>query len=202
LHPCMINYYIDCISWGAIGARTTESMLHRQLVSSLDIPVAFKNTTSGSIKAAAAAVVAANHPGINILPDKMGDLKAVMTTGNLDAHIVLRGGSAGPNYFMADIMEASRILRDTNASCHSVIVDCSHDNSSCAGVTQLEAARYLQQHIKTVACLAGLMLESNLYAGRQDNLPGKTLRHGVSITDACMSWQDSEDFILNLADVL
>ncbi len=193
------QYIADLISWGAIGARTTESPSHRQLASGLSCPIGFKNGTDGSVQMAADALIASRSSHAFMGMTKMGQVAIFETDGNADAHIVLRGGSRGPNYGAADIDAACALLRKAGLG-EQVMVDCSHANSAKQVQRQVEVARDLAQRVAAGdRRIMGLMIESHLREGRQDLKPGVPLAPGVSITDACIGWEATEQVLRELA---
>jgi 3-deoxy-7-phosphoheptulonate synthase len=195
------QYIADLIAWGAIGARTTESQSHRQLASGLSCPVGFKNGTDGSIKIAADAVLAARSGHAFMGMTKMGAAAIFETRGNADCHLILRGGKT-PNYDAASIEAACSALRAAGVR-EQVMVDCSHGNSSKQYERQIEVAHDLSQQIAAgERRITGVMIESHLEAGRQDHREGdpkSALKPGVSITDACLSWAQTEPVLQQLA---
>ena len=193
------QYISDLISWGAIGARTTESPSHRQLASGLSCPVGFKNGTDGGVQMAADALLACRSPHAFMGMTKMGVAAVFETAGNADCHIILRGGSRGPNYGAADIEAACAILRKAGVT-ERVMVDCSHANSGKDYRRQPEVARDLARQIAGgERRILGVMIESHLQAGRQDLKQGQPLQPGVSITDACIGWEETETLLRELA---
>lgn len=195
------QYIADLVAWGAIGARTTESQVHRELASGLSCPVGFKNSTDGSLRVAIDAIRSASRPHHFLSVTKSGRSAIFSTTGNDDCHIILRGGKQ-PNYDAASIEEACKELRMAELP-ESVMVDCSHANSRKDPKQQIEVARVLGEQIAGGdRRIMGVMLESHLTGGRQDILPGKPLQYGQSITDACMGWDDSEATLRLLADAV
>ncbi len=194
------QYISDLISWGAIGARTTESPSHRQLASGLSCAVGFKNGTGGSVQMAADALVACRSPHAFMGMTKMGQVAIFETEGNGDCHIILRGGSRGPNYRPADIEAACAILHKSGVS-QRVMVDCSHANAAKNYAKQIEVASELADEIAAGdRRILGLMIESNLKPGRQDLRPGVPLERGVSITDGCIGWEQTETVLRRLAE--
>lgn len=193
------QYYSDLISWAAIGARTTESQVHRELASGLSCPVGFKNGTDGNIKIAIDAVRSASQPHHFLALTKEGHSAIFRTAGNPDCHIILRGGKE-PNYD-ADAV-ASTIARLTKARLRpAVMIDCSHANSNKDTQRQLRVARDLGERIAGGdSHIFGLMLESHLVEGRQEVVEGSPLVYGQSITDACLGWEDTEMLLRELAD--
>ncbi len=193
------QYLSDLISWGAIGARTTESPSHRQLASGLSCSIGFKNGTDGGVQMAADALVAcaASHAFMGVT--KMGVAAVFETSGNEDCHIILRGGSRGPNYGAADVEAACGVLRKRGVI-ERVMVDCSHANSEKDFARQVAVAEDLARQIEAgERRLLGVMVESHLREGRQDHEPGKPLAHGISITDACIGWDATQAVLRRLA---
>jgi 3-deoxy-7-phosphoheptulonate synthase len=196
------HYLSDMLTWVAIGARTTESQIHRQMASGLSMPVGFKNSTDGSLQNAANAVLSARHAHAFLGIDSDGTSAVVKTTGNEDAHIVLRGGASGPNYGADDIAEAAQVV-DGERRLRPVMVDCSHDNS---GKDHSKQAAVFADVLRTFAsgqpAILGLMLESFLLPGRQTWIQGVPPRYGVSITDSCIGWEETERLLLDAAEKL
>jgi 3-deoxy-7-phosphoheptulonate synthase len=196
LDPITPQYIADLVCWSAIGARTAESQTHRQMASGLSMPMGFKNGTDGSVQTAINAIRAASHPqtflGINL----DGAASAVVTAGNPNCHIVLRGGSAGPNYSPEHIAKTERLLEKAGLI-KSILVDCSHDNSEKKPERQPEVMRALLAQIRAGnTSIMGAMVESNLLAGSQPfPQPVERLRRGVSITDGCIDWPTTEALI-------
>lgn len=196
LDPITPQYVADLVCWGAIGARTTESQTHRQMASGLSMPLGFKNGTDGSITTAINAIKAASQSqtflGINV----DGAASAVVTRGNPNCHIVLRGGTTGPNYSAAHLIETEALLAKAGLP-KSILVDCSHDNSAKRPERQPEVMRALiAQIIEGNTSLMGAMIESNLSGGSQTfPQPKDKLRYGVSITDACIDWSTTESLV-------
>jgi 3-deoxy-7-phosphoheptulonate synthase len=194
------QYIADLVSWGAIGARTTESPSHRQLASGLSCPIGFKNGTDGGVQMAADALIACRAPHAFMGMTKMGQVAVFETAGNDDCHIILRGGTRGPNYRREDVDAACAILRQAGVS-ERVMVDCSHANSQKDYRRQVEVAEDLARQVEAgERRILGLMIESHLQPGRQDLKPGVPLRPGVSITDACIGWEDTERVLRRLAE--
>lgn len=192
------QFFSDLICWGAIGARTTESQSHRQLVSGLSCPVGFKNGTSGNVRIAVDAMTSAQAPHAFLGLAKTGQAAIFETRGNADCHVVLRGGQA-PNYAAKDVAAAVALLADAGLP-QKLMVDCSHANSGKQHARQPLLARELAQRIAGgEEALAGVMLESHLHEGRQDRKPGVPLQRGVSITDACMSFEQTTPVLQELA---
>jgi 3-deoxy-7-phosphoheptulonate synthase len=192
------QYISDLVAWGAIGARTTESQSHRQLASGLSCPVGFKNGTDGSLKVAADAILAARAPHAFMGMTKMGVAAIFETRGNPDCHVILRGGKA-PNYDAAHVAAACDTLRAAGLR-EQVMVDVSHANSSKQHRRQIEVAADVARQIAGgERRITGLMIESHLEEGRQDLVPGVPLKHGVSITDACISFAQTVPVLQDLA---
>lgn len=197
------QYYADLISWGAIGARTVESQVHRELASGLSMPVGFKNRTDGDIKVAIDAIRAARHSHWFPSLTHEGAPAILETAGNPDTHLVLRGGSrSGPNHEPKSIESACRALSESDLVAR-VMVDCSHANSAKDHTKQIEVALSLGAQIsKGEGRISGLMLESHLQAGRQDLSPDKPLAYGQSITDACIGLEETHTLLNKLADLI
>ncbi|HET7730293.1 MAG TPA: 3-deoxy-7-phosphoheptulonate synthase [Usitatibacter sp.] len=195
------QYISDLISWGAIGARTTESQSHRQLASGLSCPVGFKNGTDGSIRIAVDALRAAAAPHAFMGMTKTGQAAIFETAGNEDCHVILRGGKQ-PNYDAASVQAAAAELAAAGLAPH-LMVDFSHANSSKQYQRQMDVARDVAAQLAAgEERIVGVMVESHLNPGRQDLVPGKPLAHGVSITDACLGWQDTEALLEVLAQAV
>ncbi|RIL06925.1 MAG: 3-deoxy-7-phosphoheptulonate synthase [Proteobacteria bacterium] len=193
LDPITPQYLADLVCWSAIGARTTESQTHRQMASGLSMPIGFKNGTDGSVTAAIHAIQAARQPQTFLGVSTDGRASAVTTTGNPDCHVVLRGGRSGPNYGAEHVAAAARALADAGLA-PAVVVDCSHDNSGKQPERQCDVLRDVVAQVAAGGrALVGAMLESNLEPGSQPfPAPPASLRRGVSITDACLGWADTE----------
>ena len=188
------QYIGDLISWGAIGARTTESQVHRELASGLSAPIGFKNGTDGNIRIATDAIQAAARPHHFLSVHKNGQVAIVETRGNKDCHVILRGGKS-PNYDAAHVAAACREIEAAKLDC-SLMIDCSHANSGKQHERQLEVARDIAAQLKAGSrCIFGVMIESHLHAGAQKFSAGRDdpaqLEYGKSITDACLGWDDS-----------
>ena len=193
------QYLSDLISWGAIGARTTESQVHRELASGLSCPVGFKNGTDGNLRIAVDAIKAANAPHHFLSVTKAGHSAIVSTLGNEDCHVILRGGKA-PNYDAASIDAACQQL-STSGLAQKVMIDFSHANSSKQYQKQMEVCQDVAGQIGNGDDrIFGVMVESHLCEGRQDLKPGHPLTYGQSITDACIGWDDSESLLATLAE--
>ena len=200
LDPISPQFVADLVSWGAIGARTTESQVHRELASGLSMPVGFKNGTRGTVKIAVEAVNAARNPHHFLSVTKQGLSAIVATKGNLDCHVILRGGTGKPNYSPEQIAETVKMLEDAGLE-GRVMVDCSHANSGKDHEKQAAVALAVGEQVaKGSTGVFGLMLESFLVGGRQDTVPGVELAYGQSITDACMSWDATVPVLEMLAD--
>jgi len=192
------QYIADLISWGAIGARTTESQSHRQLASGLSCPVGFKNGTDGNIRIAVDAIKAAAAPHHFLSVTKGGHSAIVATEGNADCHLILRGGKA-PNYDATHVAAACRELAASGLA-ERVMIDCSHANSSKQFARQIEVgADVAAQLANGERRVVGVMIESHLHEGRQDLVPGQALHYGVSITDACIGFEHTETLLEDLA---
>ncbi len=192
------QYIADLISWGAIGARTTESQAHRELASGLSCPVGFKNATDGGLQIAIDACASASNPHHFMSMTKAGHSAIFSTSGNPDCHVILRGGRT-PNYNAQSIQEATSVIGRTGQSTR-LMVDCSHANSGKSHIQQEVVCRDVAGQIANgEKRIIGIMLESNLVAGRQNTDDGKDLVYGQSITDACMAWDNSETLLRELA---
>jgi len=192
------QFISDLVSWGAIGARTTESPSHRQLASGLSCPVGFKNGTDGGVKVAADAIVAARAPHAFLGLTKMGQAAVFETRGNDDCHVILRGGKR-PNYAKADVGAACALLKACGLR-EQVMIDCSHANSSKQHRRQIEVAHDVAGQIAAGDDrILGVMIESHLEEGRQDIVPGQPLKPGVSVTDACISFAQTVPVLDGLA---
>lgn len=192
------QYIADLISWGAIGARTTESQVHRELASGLSCPVGFKNGTDGNVKIAVEAIKAASQPHHFLSVTKGGHSAIVSTNGNEDCHIILRGGKA-PNYDAASVDEACKAIAAQGLAAR-LMIDASHANSSKKPENQIPVCADIAGQIAGGdARIVGVMVESHLVAGRQDLVPGKELTYGQSITDGCIDWDSSVQVLEGLA---
>lgn len=189
------QYLADCVSWSAIGARTTESQTHRQLASGLSMPVGFKNGTSGDIEVAANAVMAAAQSHHFLSVSDEGRVSVFQTRGNPYGHIILRGGFQ-PNYEKESVEECVSILRSKGLA-PFVMVDCSHGNSRKDFRNQAKVFRYALDHINEPAYpVRAFMIESNIQAGNQVLVSGEQLAYGVSVTDGCIGWDETEALLL------
>ncbi len=194
------QYYADLISWAAIGARTTESQIHRELASGLSMPVGFKNRTDGDLQVAVDAIVSASHPHWFPSLTREGAPAVLATTGNTDCHLVLRGGSrSGPNYSAASIAEAVALLQKAGRT-PAVMIDCSHGNSGKQAERQADVLRDVAAQVAGGSrAIMGLMFESNLVSGAQKHETGQPLVYGQSITDACLSLEATIPLLEELA---
>lgn len=192
------QYYADLISWGAIGARTTESQTHRELASGLSCPVGFKNATDGDIQVAVDAIKSASQPHNFLSVTKQGHSAIFQTAGNEDCHVILRGGKH-PNYDMFSVDDTSNMLTKSGLPAR-IMIDASHANSRKIPARQLDVASDIATQVARGSnSIFGLMLESNLVEGRQDVVSGQALTYGQSITDACIHWDDTESLLQELA---
>ncbi len=195
------QYIADLISWGAIGARTTESQSHRELASGLSCPIGFKNATDGGLQIAIDACMSASKPHHFMSLTKAGHSAIFSTTGNADCHVILRGGKK-PNYNTESIQQVATTIGRTGQKA-LFMVDCSHANSGKSHIQQQVVCRNVAHQIaQGEKRIMGLMLESNLIAGRQNIEEAKALVYGQSITDACIAWSDSEVLLRELAEAV
>lgn len=195
------QYVADLMSWGAIGARTTESQVHRELASGLSCPVGFKNGTDGTIKVAIDAIGAASAPHHFLSVTKYGHSAIVATRGNPDCHIILRGGRE-PNYSATHVSEVVQGLERAGLP-QKVMIDFSHANSSKQFKNQMRVAEDVADQLRAGSqAVFGVMVESHLVEGRQDLVEGGALTFGQSITDACIGWADTDALLRNLADAV
>jgi len=206
LDPLVPQYIADLISWAAIGARTTESQTHRMMASGLSMPVGFKNSTDGNEAVAIQAILAARGKHTFLGFDEDGRSAIVSTTGNGSGHVVMRGGKHSPNYHETNIAAAQAALQKAGLP-PELMVDCSHANSHKNHERQIEVCReVVRQRAAGNRGLIGLMIESNLFPGRQDIPPGlgplEGLKYGVSVTDACISWGQTEKLLREAYDRL
>ncbi|MBK58074.1 MAG: 3-deoxy-7-phosphoheptulonate synthase [Pseudomonas sp.] len=200
LQPLAAGYFDDLLGWAAIGARTSESQIHREMVSGLDLPVGFKNGTDGSLGIACDAMRSAEHPHQHFGIDELGHPALLSTSGNGDTHLVLRGGHSGPNFDEDSVAKArDTLLRQGIAP--RIMVDCSHANSGKDPLSQPAVlASIIDQRMAGDSTLRGVMLESHLFDGCQP-LSGK-LKYGVSVTDGCLGWAATEPILRRAADRL
>ena len=202
LDPVTPQYMADLLSWTAIGARTTESQIHREMASGLSMPVGFKNGTEGSLQVAINAMITSRSPHHFVGVNADGITSIIKTTGNPDHHIVLRGGGGRTNYSVEDIARAETAVASEGLA-RGVMVDCSHDNSGKNHQRQVEVAgEVLKQFQQGRRSIMGLMLESHLQGGRQNWDPNKALTYGMSITDSCLAWNDTEALLYGMAESL
>ena len=193
------QFIADLVSWGALGARTTESQVHRELASGLSMPVGFKNGTDGNVQIAIDAIQAARHPHHFLSVTKQGIAAIFTTRGNGDCHVILRGGKSGSNFDPATVRSASQSLEQAGLL-HRLMIDCSHGNSDKDYTRQpLVAQRIAEQVAEGAGEVCGVMIESHLKEGRQDQVPGRPLVYGQSITDACISWEMTVPVLEELA---
>jgi 3-deoxy-7-phosphoheptulonate synthase len=193
------QYFVDLVTWGAIGARTTESQVHRQLVSGLSCPVGFKNGTSGNVQIAIDAILSAGGEHTFLGGTKHGQTAIFATTGNPECHIILRGGRNVTNYDAASVESTSKQLEKAGLPAR-VMIDCSHANSGKDYNRQAEVAREIGAQVTAGdPRIVGVMIESNLVAGAQKLVEGKPLLYGQSITDACIGWPETVDVLRELA---
>jgi 3-deoxy-7-phosphoheptulonate synthase len=199
LDPITPQFIADLVSWGAIGARTSESQVHRELASGLSMPVGFKNGTSGNVQLAIDAIRSAANPHHFLSVTKQGVAAIVATRGNEDCHVILRGGSAGPNYDAASVASVCEALRKASLR-ERLVIDCSHANSGKDHARQPAVADAVAEQVAGGSrAIAGVMLESFLVDGRQDVQDGEELIYGRSITDACMGWERTVPVVETLA---
>jgi 3-deoxy-7-phosphoheptulonate synthase len=196
LDPVVPQYLAGLVTWSTIGARTTESQIHRQMASGLSMPVGFKNGTDGNAQIAVDAMVSARSPHGFLGLDHQGRTALIRTTGNPDGHIVLRGGNSGPNFGAVTIDQAQKQLKAAGVR-SQLLVDCSHGNSSKDHTKQAKAFKdVVEQRVEGNTDIIGCMVESNLAPGKQDlgDDPSQ-LNYGVSITDACIGWKETEELL-------
>tara|TARA_A100001037_G_scaffold42814_1_gene33876 strand:+ start:71399 stop:72460 length:1062 start_codon:yes stop_codon:yes gene_type:complete len=194
------QYVGDLVSWGAIGARTTESQVHRQLASGLSCPVGFKNSTDGSLQVAVDAIGSAAHSHIFLSVTKSGHSAIFSTSGNDDCHIILRGGGGKPNFDNPSVHYASRLL-DQASQVHRVMIDMSHANSNKDHNRQINVCQDICTQLRDgEPRIFGVMIESNLVAGNQKIGPREQMTYGQSVTDACIGWEDTVACLTELAE--
>lgn len=203
LDPVTPQYIADLLSWASIGARTTESQTHREMASGVSMPVGFKNGTDGSLEPAVNALISAAQAHAFVGINAEGMTCVVRTHGNPDRHVVLRGGHS-PNYSAGDVKNAAeRVTRADPTLRRMVMIDTSHGNTNRDFTRQPEVCRAVLQQVRGGNReIMGLLIESNLIAGRQDWKKGVPLRHGVSITDGCIGWKDTEPLLREIADAV
>ncbi len=201
LDPIVPPYITDLISWAAIGARTTESQTHRQMASGLSMPVGFKNATDGSIQSALNSLLSARQPHSFLGIDPNGRTAVVRTSGNPDVHLVLRGSEDQPNYSAPHVAFAQASIGESGPA-RPIMVDCSHGNSRKNFKKQLDVFDdVLEQYSAGNQRILGMMIESHLNEGNQ-KLGGDKLKYGVSLTDACLSWEATEQLIVGATETL
>ncbi len=199
LDPISPQYVGDLVSWGAIGARTTESQIHRQLASGLSCPIGFKNSTDGSIQVAVDAIGSAEHPHIFLSVTKQGHSAIFQTAGNEDCHVILRGGGGKPNFDNPSVHYASRMLEQAGV-CPRVMIDMSHANSQKDHRRQIAVCKDICGQLQDLETrIMGVMIESNLVEGSQKITTLDQMTYGQSVTDACIGWEDSVQCIGSLA---
>ncbi len=202
LDPVTPQYMADLVTWASIGARTTESPIHRQMASGLSMPVGYKNGTDGSFEAAINAMLAARGPHAFVGIDSAGHVSLINTKGNPWGHLILRGGRSGPNYSPGDLAEAAARLEKADLPTR-LMVDCSHANSNKDYRKQPEVwSAVLEQRLSGNNNILGMMLESNLQAGNQKVGTPSELSYGQSITDGCLGWEQTEELLGHTYDRL
>jgi 3-deoxy-7-phosphoheptulonate synthase len=202
LDPISPQYTSDTVSWGAIGARTTESQVHRELASGMSMPIGFKNGTDGGVQIAIDAVRAAAHPHRFLGVTEQGLAAIVATGGNQDCHVILRGGEGGPNYDAVSVQKAASALKTAGVAAR-LMVDASHGNSSKDYRRQPVVVHDVASQVREgERAIVGMMMESFLVDGRQDLVEPGALRYGQSITDACMGWDMTVPVIAELAEAV
>ncbi len=195
LDPIIPQYMSELLSWAAVGARTTESQTHRNMVSGLSMPVGFKNGTDGSLDTAMNAIQSSRHPHSFLGIDDEGRTCILSTAGNDSVHLILRGGKVGPNYYEETVEDAEALFADAGLQ-PSILVDCSHANSGKTHQKQFRVLRALLEQRTRHPGIKGFMIESNLYEGCQKIPEDKSkLAYGVSITDECVSWETTEEMM-------
>jgi len=204
LDPITPQFYADLVAWGAIGARTSESQVHRELASGLSMPVGFKNGTGGNVQVAIDGIRSSANPHHFLSVTKQGVAAIVATRGNEDCHVILRGGSDGPNYSTEQVDDVVAKL-ESQGLAGRVMIDCSHANSGKDHEVQAEVSGHVAGQVaRGSSQISGLMLESFLEDGNQNaqGVAREELAHGLSITDACMSWERSRPLLDELADAV
>lgn len=203
LDPIVPQYIDDLVTWGAIGARTTESQTHREMASGLSMPVGFKNGTDGNVETAINAIASCLHPHSFIGIDKKGRTAVLRTRGNELSHLILRGGNNGPNYYREQVEKAAASLRSAGVL-DKIMIDCSHANSGKDHRRQaLVLEDVIRQRLSGLDAVMGFMLESNIYEGKQAIPEFKEqLKYGVSITDACIGLEETREILLKARDAL
>lgn len=196
------QYIADLVSWGAIGARTVESQIHRQLVSGISCPIGFKNSTSGTVKVAVDALISSSNPHKFFAVTKDGRASIAHTKGNDALHIILRGGTDGPNYSPDDVAHATEMMEKRDFR-PNVMIDASHGNSYKDHTRQKEViASICEQVGGGNRAIMGVMIESHINEGNQKMIPGQPLEYGVSITDKCINWDETEVRLVELAEAV
>jgi 3-deoxy-7-phosphoheptulonate synthase len=195
LDPIIPQYTADLMSWAAVGARTTESQTHRNMVSGLSMPVGFKNGTDGSVKKAINAIESARNPHSFLGIDDDGRTCILSTSGNEATHLILRGGNIGPNYYEETVEQAEELFENSKII-PAMLVDCSHANSGKTHQKQFRVLRSVIEQKKRHPAIKGVMIESNLFEGSQP-IPKdiSSMAYGVSITDECVGWDVTEEMI-------
>jgi len=195
------QYVSDLVSWGAIGARTTESQVHRQLASGLSCPVGFKNGTSGNVQIAIDAILSANHPHTFLETSETRQAAILLTTGNPDCHVILRGGRQTTNYDSESVASTAKQMERAGAQ-PRIMIDCSHANSGKDYHNQGLVCRSISQQVAMAPSnhIIGVMIESNLVSGSQSLVGGKPLVYGQSITDACIDWKETQELLRNISE--
>ena len=202
LDPIVPQYLADLVSWASIGARTTESQVHRQMASGLSMPIGFKNATDGNLTRAIQAIKTASSAHSFLGIDRNGTVIIAETKGNAFGHLVMRGGASGPNYSSEYVAFAQVLLQKTGIS-NGIIIDCSHANSHKDHTRQREALLDISGQIKQGGkSIAGVMLESFLEEGNQSPTESEKLKYGVSVTDKCIGWTETEELLRTLADAV
>ena len=202
IDPMVPFYLADLLSWAAIGARTSESQTHREMASGLDMPVGFKNGTSGAVEIARNAMIAARRPHSVFGLDPTGRASRLRTRGNRAGHLILRGGGGRANYSADDVARAAGLVASEGLA-RPVMVDCSHDNSGGDPAHQPVVCRAVLEQIREAdTSILGVLLESHLRAGRQDWSGTRPLEFGVSITDACMGWEETKALLYEIAEAV
>lgn len=199
LDPIVPQYLADLITWAAIGARTTESQIHRQMASGLSMPIGFKNATDGNLGIAMDAIQSASNPHSFLGIDRNGQVIVAETRGNKYGHLVMRGGSGGPNFASEYVVFAEVLLRKAHVP-NGIVIDCSHANSHKNHKRQREALSDIADQIRSGnKSISGVMLESFIKEGKQSIGSAGGLKYGVSLTDGCIGWEETEDLIGELA---
>jgi 3-deoxy-7-phosphoheptulonate synthase len=197
LNPTSPQYLGDLLSWGAVGARTVESQIHRELISNTSLPVGFKNNTAGNIEVAINAITTSAQKHTFLAMNDSGILTQVQSSGNPHSHVILRGSHQKTNYDTDSFAKAIKLQQQQRLSSR-IIIDCNHGNSPAGCNQQLDTLRYIQQYYQQQPIFGGVMLESHLQSGRQ-NIQG-SLTFGQSITDPCLGWQETEKALLSLSN--